>query len=81
MIINEFGEIGLDHLLVETVGRRRQVTLQYPAACAARVRGDLVRTISELFLKRVTRARSRSSSAWWWRRPAWPTRRRSRKLS
>src|SRR5262245_34076447 len=51
VIINEFGEIGLDHLLVEKSTEDGMVTLNSGCLCCT-VRGDLVRTMSELFLKR-----------------------------
>ena len=51
VIINEFGEIGLDHLLVEKSDDDGMVTLNSGCLCCT-VRGDLVRTMSELFLKR-----------------------------
>jgi G3E family GTPase len=51
VIINEFGEIGLDHLLVEKSSEDGMVTLNSGCLCCT-VRGDLVRTMSELFLKR-----------------------------
>ena len=51
VIINEFGEIGLDHLLVEKSNEDGMVTLNSGCLCCT-VRGDLVRTMSELFLKR-----------------------------
>ncbi|MBV8192218.1 MAG: GTP-binding protein [Alphaproteobacteria bacterium] len=52
VIINEFGEIGLDHLLVEKSSEDGMVTLNSGCLCCT-VRGDLVRTMSELFLKRA----------------------------
>jgi len=52
VIINEFGEIGLDHLLVEKSSDEGMVTLNSGCLCCT-VRGDLVRTMSELFLKRA----------------------------
>ena len=48
VIINEFGEIGLDHLLVEKSDDEGMVTLNSGCLCCT-VRGDLVRTMSELF--------------------------------
>ena len=50
VIINEFGEIGLDHVLVE---RADDDTVLLNSGClCCTVRGDLVRTMSELFLRR-----------------------------
>ncbi|MCW5748496.1 MAG: GTP-binding protein, partial [Alphaproteobacteria bacterium] len=51
VIINEFGEIGLDHQLVEKSDEDGLVTLNSGCLCCT-VRGDLVRTMSELYLKR-----------------------------
>src|SRR5229473_3301161 len=44
VIINEFGEIGLDHLLVEKSDDEGMVTLNSGCLCCT-VRGDLVRTM------------------------------------
>ncbi|QQS11481.1 MAG: GTP-binding protein [Rhodospirillales bacterium] len=52
VIINEFGEIGLDHQLVENSSEEGMVTLNSGCLCCT-VRGDLVRTMSELYLKRA----------------------------
>ena len=50
VIINEFGEIGLDHLLIATPGENT-VLLSNGCLCCT-VRGDLVGTLSDLYLKR-----------------------------
>ena len=50
VIINEFGEIGLDHLLVETV-EEGLVLLAAGCLCCT-VRGDLVATLEDLLRKR-----------------------------
>jgi G3E family GTPase len=50
VIINEFGEIGLDHLLVETVDEG-MVLLSAGCLCCT-VRGDLVATLEDLLRKR-----------------------------
>ncbi len=50
VIINEFGEIGLDHLLVETVDEGL-VLLSAGCLCCT-VRGDLVATLEDLLRKR-----------------------------
>ncbi|TWT05161.1 GTP-binding protein [Reyranella sp. CPCC 100927] len=52
VIINEFGEIGLDHQLIEKSDEDGLVTLNSGCLCCT-VRGDLVRTMSELYLKRT----------------------------
>ena len=48
VIINEFGEIGLDHQLVEKSNEEGMVELSSGCLCCT-VRGDLVRTMGELF--------------------------------
>ncbi|HEY8383378.1 MAG TPA: GTP-binding protein [Microvirga sp.] len=50
VIINEFGEIGLDHLLVETVDEGL-VLLSAGCLCCS-VRGDLIATLEDLLRKR-----------------------------
>ena len=50
VIINEFGEIGLDHLLVSTPAEN-MVLLDTGCVCCT-VRGDLVQTLTELHEKR-----------------------------
>lgn len=51
VLVNEFGEIGIDHDLVETVDENL-VELTTGCLCCA-VQGDLSRVLRELFLKRV----------------------------
>ncbi|WP_349368550.1 GTP-binding protein [Salinarimonas sp.] len=50
VIMNEFGEVGLDHLLVETVDEG-MVLLSAGCLCCT-VRGDLVATLEDLLRKR-----------------------------
>jgi G3E family GTPase len=50
VIINEFGEIGLDHLLVETVDEG-MVLLSAGCLCCT-VRGDLIATLEDILRKR-----------------------------
>ncbi|MCD6072143.1 MAG: ATP-binding protein, partial [Microvirga sp.] len=50
VIINEFGEIGLDHLLVEKVDEG-MVLLSAGCLCCT-VRGDLIATLEDLLRKR-----------------------------
>ncbi|HSK42203.1 MAG TPA: GTP-binding protein [Arenibaculum sp.] len=51
VVINEFGEVGLDHLLV---ARSSENTILLNSGClCCTVRGDLVDTLRDLFLKRV----------------------------
>src|ERR1051325_11461549 len=51
VIVNEFGEIGLDHLLVESA-TDDFVLLSSGCLCCT-VRGDIVNTLTDLFVKRV----------------------------
>ena len=51
VIINEFGEIGLDHLLVAKASED-MVVLNSGCLCCT-VRGDLVTALRDLYLKRV----------------------------
>ncbi len=51
VIINEFGEIGLDHELVER-SNEDMVLLQSGCLCCT-IRGDLIDTMRSLFLRRV----------------------------
>ena len=50
VIINEYGEVGLDHDLVEA-SEESFVTLQTGCLCCA-IRGDLVRTLDDLLARR-----------------------------
>ena len=50
-VINEFGEIGLDHLLVET-SLGEPVVLESGCICCS-VRSDLVDTLNSLFMRRL----------------------------
>jgi G3E family GTPase len=50
VIVNEFGEIGLDHLFVET-GDEGMILLSSGCLCCT-VRGDLVNTLEDLAAKR-----------------------------
>ena len=53
VIINEFGEIGLDHMLVE---RAEEDTVLMNSGClCCTVRGDLVETMRRLYRRRVQR--------------------------
>jgi len=51
VLVNEFGEIGLDHLLVREIDEN--VVLLNAGCLCCTVRGDLVETLRDLFLKRV----------------------------
>ena len=52
LIINEFGEVGLDHLLVES-SFDNILMLDNGCVCCS-IRGDLIDTIGDLFAKQVT---------------------------
>src|SRR5207237_5099655 len=51
VIVNEFGEIGLDHLLVESA--TEDVVLLNSGSLCCTVRGDIVNTLTDLFVSRV----------------------------
>src|SRR3974390_285583 len=51
VIVNEFGEIGLDHLLVESASE--DVVLLNSGCLCSPVRGDIVNTVTDLFVGRV----------------------------
>ena len=51
VLINEFGEVGLDHLLVEVL--KDDVVLLNAGCLCCTVRGDLVKALRGLFLRRV----------------------------
>jgi G3E family GTPase len=50
VIVNEFGEIGLDHLLVETI-QDGMILLSAGCLCCT-VRGDLIATLEDLLRRR-----------------------------
>nr|CAX83986.1 Cobalamin synthesis protein/P47K [uncultured bacterium] len=51
VLINEFGEVGLDHLLVRHINEN--IVLLNSGCLCCTVRGDLVTALRDLFLKRV----------------------------
>lgn len=51
VLVNEFGDIGIDHLLVESVDEE-MVQLTTGCLCCT-IQGDLTRALRELFLKRA----------------------------
>lgn len=51
VVINEFGEVGLDHLLVAKASEN-MVVMDSGCVCCT-IRGDLIDTLRDLFLKRV----------------------------
>src|SRR6185436_7843645 len=51
VIVNEFGEVGLDHLLVESSDE--EIVLLEGGCLCCKVRGDLVRTAGELLARRA----------------------------
>ena len=54
VIVNEFGEVGLDHLLVE-VPDETTVLMDSGCLCCT-ILGDLVQTLQTLLAKRITGA-------------------------
>ncbi len=51
VVINEFGEVGIDHLLVRPID---ESVVQLNSGClCCTIRGDLIETLRDLFLKRV----------------------------
>ena len=53
VIVNEFGEIGLDHVLVESA--KEDLVLMDSGCLCCTIRGDLVNTIRDLYKRRVRR--------------------------
>ncbi len=53
VIVNEFGEIGLDHVLVESA--KEDLVLMNSGCLCCTIRGDLVATIRDLYKRRVRR--------------------------
>jgi G3E family GTPase len=51
VIINEFGEVGLDHLLVRKIDE--DIVLLNSGCLCCSVRGDLITALRDIFLKRV----------------------------
>lgn len=78
VIINEFGEIGLDHLLVEHVDGETVVLASGCVCCA--LRSDLETTLRSLLAK-ARKNRSLPLPESWSKPPASPTRRRSARCS
>lgn len=52
VIVNEFGEIGLDHMLVETPADEDEMVLLSSGCLCCTIRGDLVDTLKDLLIKR-----------------------------
>ena len=75
VIVNEFGAVGLDHLLIEQA-IEDAVLLKNGCICCT-VRGDIADTLDMLWQRRES-ARSRRSAALRSRPPAWPIPRRWR---
>ncbi|MDJ0946884.1 MAG: GTP-binding protein [Kiloniellales bacterium] len=53
VIVNEFGEIGLDHVLMESA--KEDLVLMDSGCLCCTIRGDLVNTIRDLYKRRVQR--------------------------
>lgn len=70
-IINEFGEVALDHLLVET-SEDRLALLDNGCICCS-VREDLIETLRRILLRVAPPGRSRRSIVCCWRLPVSPT--------
>ena len=73
VIINEFGEIGIDHLLVDTSFEEEEMVVMQSGCICCTIRGDLVDTLADL----ETRARAEELppfSRVLEKRPALPTR-------
>lgn len=51
VIVNEFGEVGIDHALIE--GNKEDTVLLNSGCLCCTVRGDLVATLRDLFVRRV----------------------------
>ncbi len=75
VLVNEFGEVGLDHLFMEQVGGD-MVLLQSGCVCCT-IQGDLDKTLRDIAQRRAPGQRPRRSTAYCWKRPAWPIPRRS----
>ena len=69
VLINEFGEVGLDHLLVEAVDE--DIVLLKSGCVCCTVRTDLKEGLVNLMEPAGT-ARCRPSRGWCWRPPASP---------
>ena len=72
VIINEFGEVALDHLLVEYI-RDNLLLLQSGCLCCT-MRGDLIDALEHCCATSTTNAAP--STAYCWKPPASPIRRR-----
>jgi G3E family GTPase len=53
VLINEVGEVGLDHLLVQQLSE--EITLLESGCLCCNVRGDLARSLRDLFMRRLSR--------------------------
>ena len=65
VLINEFGEIGLDHLLIEEVDE--EIILLKSGCVCCTIRGDLKEALTRLYSRRIpasSAARSRRFGAW-----------------
>lgn len=54
MIVNEFGQAGLDHELIETLDDETDVMLMQSGCLCCSIRGDLADTVARLLLRRET---------------------------
>lgn len=51
VLVNEFGEIGLDHLLIETI--TEEIVLLQSGCICCQINGDFVSTLTDLYEKRL----------------------------
>ena len=72
MLINEFGEVGLDHQLVERIDET--VVLLRSGCLCCTIRGELAQRDARPALKARARGRCRRSLGWSSRVPVWPIR-------
>ncbi|HEX5802375.1 MAG TPA: GTP-binding protein [Azospira sp.] len=55
VLINEFGEVGIDHHLVDKVDDQLTISLLDSGCLCCSVRGDLARALRDLFMRRLRR--------------------------
>jgi G3E family GTPase len=59
VLVNEFGEVGIDHLLVRNVDEN---ILRMSSGCLCAMRGDMIGTLRDLYARRIS-AWSHASNA------------------
>ena len=75
VLINEFGEVGLDHHLIERIDET--VVLLRSGCLCCTIRGELALAIRDLHSRRRTREAAGDSGDWSSRAPGWLIRSRS----